>query len=150
MRSRLDDIDPAAAVEWALTAGFVGVGERGTPQEDDRIRARLRRFADVDDGSFVWTRDGEGMLFVGRITGPLRQEAEGAMFDLGQVRPCRWWHSPVETASAPPAVRASFDRGGRNFQRIRAEGVELQTSRLWLRFEAPSRGTCRLPSRPSG
>lgn len=121
----------APAVDWAISAGVVGVGRRGAPHELDRIEARLRRFADVPDGSFVWTRDGDGLLFIGQIAGPLRTEPEGAPHDLEQVRPCRWHPDPVPPARVPAAVAATFERGGRNFQRINSVDVGRQTARLW-------------------
>lgn len=131
MRSRSDDVDAAAAVEWALSAGVVGVGRRGAPHELDRIEARRQRFGDVPDGAFVWTLDGDGLVYVGQITGPVRDEPHGAPHDLEQVRPCRWHRDPVPPARIPPAVAATFERGGRNFQRTRADGVGRQTALLW-------------------
>lgn len=131
MRSRSDDVDPAAAVEWALSAGVVGVGSRGADHELDRIRARLERFAAAPEGSFVWTRDDDGLAYVGQIAGPVCYEPQGAPHDLEQVRPCRWHSDPVPPDRIPPAVAATFERGGRNFQRTRADGVGRQTALLW-------------------
>lgn len=131
MRSRADEVDAAAAVDWALENGVVGVGSFSAATELHRIEARLRRFSEVANGSFVWTRDADGFAFVGQITGPVRDEPAGAAHDLQQVRPCRWHPEPVPESAVPAAVAATFDRGGRNFQRVNAAGVGHQTARLW-------------------
>lgn len=131
MRSRADDVDTAAAVEWALNVGLVGVGLLGRAEDDARLQARLRRFADVADDSFVWTRDVDGMLYLGQICGPIIKDPAGEPYDLANVRPCRWHCEPIDPAVVPAMVCKSFDRGGRNFQRINEPGVFVATSRLW-------------------
>lgn len=136
MRSRVDDIDAGAAVDWALAAGYVGVGVKGQPHEERRTQARLRRFAEAADGSYVWTRDGDGLLFLGQIAGPLVRDRAGEALDLVHVRPCRWHREPVDPVIVPAAVSHSFDRGGRNFQRINAPGVLAETSDVWERLES--------------
>jgi hypothetical protein len=131
--SRLDDVDRWAAVEWALGAGVCGVGgrldrvpadlddavERVATAWDRRVADRLRRFAEVPDGAQVWTRTVDGLFHVGELSGPWRYDASAEAFahDLAHVRPCDWSADP---ADPPPAVLASFARGGRNFQRISA------------------------------
>lgn len=138
MRSRVDEVDAAAAVDWALAAGLVGVGMQGRPEEDDRLGARLRRFAEVADGSFVWTRDGNGMLYLGQMVGPLRRDPAGEPHDLENVRPCHWCRHPIDPAVVPAAVRRSFDRGGRNFQRISSADVFAATMLLWKELGSPA------------
>lgn len=133
MRSRRDDVDPALAVRRALDLGLCGLGGvlRATPSDlHDAVRAtadehgarsaaRLARFAAVEDGAVVWTRDDDGLFHVGRLDGawhyddaPLARRA-----DLVHVRPCSW-RSP--DAAVPGPVLETFGRGGRNFQQIRA------------------------------
>jgi hypothetical protein len=135
MRSRLDDVDPALAVERALDLGVCGVGGRLTVEpttldeavravalaHDERVAARLRRFALVDDGAEVWTRDAGGRFVVGVLEGPWRWDGDDQAFaaDLQHVRRCTW---SAPDAPVPHAVLASFERGGRNFQRITALG----------------------------
>ena len=131
MRSRLDDVDPALAVERALRLGLVGVGGRlaRTPRSlreavgltdeawGERAARRLERFVAVADGSQVWTRDPDGIYHVGVVEGAwfYDDSDEARQADLVHVRPCAW------AASGPPtAVLDTFGRGGRNFQRIRA------------------------------
>jgi hypothetical protein len=130
--SRLDEVDRGAAVAWALEQAVCGVGGRlrDVPRDlddavaavarawDRRVADRLRRFADVPDGARVWTRDGEGLFHVGELRGPWRFDASAAAYDvdLTHVRPCAWGAGPVDP---PPAVLATYARGGRNFQRIR-------------------------------
>ena len=135
MRSRLADVDAAAAVEWALGRGVVGVGAHGHVDEQPRIESRLQRFAGVAEGSFVWTRDGDGQPWLGRVIGPLRRDREGERHDLLHVRDCRWHRAPVPPDLVPAAVVQTFARGGRNFQRVNPTGVERQTARVWETLE---------------
>ncbi len=131
--SRLDSVSRADAVAWALDAGVCGVGGRlsSTPADlddavervavewDSRVARRLRRFALVEPGAVVWTREGDGLFRRGSLTGPWRFEASPEAFahDLAHVRSCRW---ATEVQDPPPVVLEAFARGGRNFQRIRA------------------------------
>jgi hypothetical protein len=133
MRSRRDDVDPALAVARALRLGLVGVGGRlavapGTlegalaatyDEHGERAAARLRRFAAVEAGAQVWTRDDEGLYRVGEVTGPWRYDtsAEAWVADLVHVRDCSW-SAPADVV--PGAVLATYARGGRNFQQVRA------------------------------
>lgn len=135
MRSRRDDVDHAAAVERALVTGVVGVGGRLsrvpvdlddavrlTDQEHgERTARRLERFAAVGEGATVWTRSADG-LHVGQVVGPWRYDAspEAHALDLVNVRDCAWEPDPVPPGRVPAAVTATFARGGRNFQEIRA------------------------------
>ncbi|MCZ0727335.1 GAF domain-containing protein [Mycolicibacterium iranicum] len=128
LRSRSDDVDPRLAVERALSSGLCGFGDRG---HGSQLARRVERFAEVPDGSFVWTRDSDGLYWLGRIDGPYLYDADGAGVDLVHVRPCRWCDIPVVESACPAAVVATFGRGGRNFQQIHDDGVGEQTARLW-------------------
>ena len=131
MRSRDDGVDPGLAVDRALRLGLCGVGGRlpvAPVDLDDavaatevthgpRAAARLRRFAQVADGSVVWTRDAQGDFWSGVLSGAWRYDgdAKAHAADLVHVRPCSWSAAPDQP---PDAVLASFARGGRNFQRV--------------------------------
>jgi hypothetical protein len=133
MRSRLDDVPHAPAVERALRLGVCGVGgrlPRPPASLDDAVRAtydahgervaaRLSRFAAAPVGSPVWTRSGDGLLHVGTLDGEWRWDGddEAWSLDLQHVRDCAW-QAPDDVV--PGAVLATFARGGRNFQEIRA------------------------------
>jgi hypothetical protein len=119
MHSRLDEVDRWFAVERALRLGLVGMGDRSG---DERTTARLERFRAVPDGAEVWTRDEDGLFHRGVITGPCRFDASREAYDadLRHVRPCTWDAEALEEHRIPPAVAATFRRGGRNFQRVRA------------------------------
>jgi hypothetical protein len=152
MRSRRDDLDPQAALDRALMLSRCGFGGVLTPapadldaavtlaaeQHDDRLARRIERFAAVEAGSFVWTRDGDGLFLLGRIDGPYRYDsaAEAAAVDLVHVRACRWVDTPLSEPAVPPAVVATFGRGGRNFQRTHDADVAAQTQRIWDRATA--------------
>lgn len=128
MRSRRDDIDVQATIDRALAMGLVGFGEA---DGDDRLDRRVARFADVADGSFVWTRDTDGLFWLGRIDGPLFRDDAGAAVDLVYVRPCRWSAEPVLEPEVPAAVLATFARGGRNFQQTHDTNVGEQSAAIW-------------------
>ncbi|RAV10650.1 GAF domain-containing protein [Mycolicibacterium sp. GF69] len=130
MRSRRDDIDPQAAIDRALATGVVGFGDAGF---DERTARRVERFADVADGSFAWTRDADGLFWLGRIVGPYYRDEDPAAtaVDLVHVRPCRWLADPVTESDTPPAVLATYARGGRNFQQTHSLDVGPQTERVW-------------------
>lgn len=135
MRSRLAEVDPALTVERALDLGLVGVGgrlpspprdladavARVAEEHDERVAARLERFAAVPVGAEVWTRDAAALFHRGLIEGPWRHDADPVAYDvdLTHVRPCSWG-PPLAEHQVPAAVAAAFRRGGRNFQEIRA------------------------------
>lgn len=124
MRSRGDDIDWAATIQRAFALGLVGFGDI------DGTERRVERFADVDDGSFVWSREASGFYRVGRIDGSYRYDEGGATVDLVHVRPCTW-SRPVPEHRVPAAVLATFARGGRNFQQTHDTTVGAESQALW-------------------
>lgn len=81
-------------------------------------------------GAVVWARDSDGRYRRGELSGPLRYDATPAAHaaDLGHVRPCTW-DEPLDEPQVPVAVVATFERGGRNFQRIRALDDEARKRR---------------------
>jgi hypothetical protein len=116
------------------TADGGGSAARGRqPGEDERLTRRRERFAAAPDGAFVWTKDADGLLWLGRIAGGIREDRspEAIDVDLIHVRPCRWLAVPVEEPIAPPAVRATFRRGGRNWQEIHNGDVSRLSAALW-------------------
>ena len=147
MRSRDDGVREGLAVERALRIGVCGVGGRldripESPADalaavdaafGERAARRLERFSSVAEGSVVWTRDVDGLLWLGRIAGPWRYDASGEAraADLVHVRACDWLDRPVEPAAVPSGVHESFARGGRNWQSItRADAAHL-TAAVW-------------------
>ncbi|OBK18078.1 hypothetical protein [Mycobacterium asiaticum] len=134
LRSRSDEVDPRATLEHALRKGLCGFGQRvRTPTERDRLERRAARFAEVLDGSFVWTRDPEGMYWLGRIAGPYfyDDDDDAAAVDLVHVRRCDWLAGPLLEPQVPAAVVATYGRGGRNFQQTHHPSVSQETQRIW-------------------
>jgi len=146
MRSRDEDVPPGAAVERALLIGVCGIGGRLDPApvtidealvridaySGERVARRLERFASVPDQAFVWTRDIRRLLWLGRLSGPWRYDpaADAADVDLVHVRSCEWLDA-IPHNQAPASVHATFARGGRNWQRIRATEAEAVSARVW-------------------
>ncbi len=147
MRSRDDAVAAGIAVERALAIGVCGMGGRldeRPPSLDaalaavdarhgERAARRLERFSVLPDGTFVWTRDVDGLLWLGRLAGEWWYDdaPPAAEADLVHVRDCTWLERPVAASDVPPGVRATFARGGRNGQRIHAAGAGPLSARLW-------------------
>jgi hypothetical protein len=137
MRARDRDAPAGAGGEHGVEAGLVGIGgaARDAAQAEREKAARmLNRFAELPEGTFVWTR-GERFYFLGRIAGPCRYDDSPAAHEVGihHVRAAVWVERPFGEHEVPAAVAATFARGGRNFQRIHGEAVERETSELWRR-----------------
>lgn len=147
MRSRDDHVVDGLAVARALREGLCGLGgrlarvpgsleealARAADEHDERLARRIGRFAAVDSGSLVWTREFDGAYWLGRLDGPWRYDAsaEAREVDLVHVRACVWLDRPFGEPEVPASVVASFGRGGRNWQRIRAEGAGAESERVW-------------------
>ncbi|GAA1420113.1 GAF domain-containing protein [Agrococcus citreus] len=146
MRSRRPDVAEGAAVERALREGLCGFGGvlprvPTDPSEaaasaaafDERLARRIERFADAPEGAFVWTRDEGGFLWLGRIGGPWRYDdrADARAVDLVHVRDCAWLDTPTALQDVPPAVLATFARGGLNWQQTHDAHVSAQSARVW-------------------
>ena len=145
MRSRRDDVDAGATIERALSRGLCGFGGPQQPS-DERLARRIERFRDVNEGSFVWTRDPNGLYWLGRIAGPYFYDAseEAVIVDLVHVRECDWLSTPLLDQKVPGAVIATFRRGGRNFQQTHDDAVGAETEQLWrAQLPGSTRGSWR-------
>jgi hypothetical protein len=150
LRSRRDDIDQDETLARARTRGVCGFGGRLVPPPDDlaaalvraartyddRFARRLARFAEVVEGSFVWTRGSDRLLWLGKLVGPYCYDAADAAgaVDLVHVRACAWRERPLTEPAVPAAVVVSFDRGGRNFQQIHSPTILDMTRRVWANW----------------
>ncbi len=146
MRARDRDAAPGAGGEHGVEQGLVGVGDAlpAAPETlDEAIEAAarehgqkagrmLRRFAEIPEGAFVWTR-GERAYFLGRIAGPWRYDDSASAREVGihHVRTADWLKRPFSEHELPAEVAATFARGGRNFQRTHGDDVERRTAELW-------------------
>jgi hypothetical protein len=126
MRARDRDVPGAA---FGLARGVVGIGD-GPGEKDARM---ARRFGELPDGTFVWTRDEDGWYHLGRIAGPLRRDdsAEARSVGIVHVRDAGWLDRPFGEDEVPGAVAATFARGGRNLQRTHDLPAERRTAELW-------------------
>ena len=126
MRARDRDVPGAA---FGLRHGLVGMGD-GRGEKAERM---VRRFGELPDGVFVWTRDEDGAYHLGRIEGPLSYDdsAEAREVGIHHVRPARWLDHPFGEHEVPAAVAETFARGGRNFQRTHSDAAERRTEELW-------------------
>ena len=57
--------------------------------------------------------------------------AEAHAVDLVHVRPCMWRAEPLADDEIPPAVRHTFARGGRNWQRVNDDAAERALAAVW-------------------
>ena len=125
------ELPPGAGAEFGLEHGVVGIG--ATPERT------LPRFAALPAGTFVWTRDTYGAYHLGRIAGAVRDADGAAAREVGlrHLRPTTWLDRPFAEDEVPPAVAATFARGGRNFQRTHGGAAERRTAELWERHAPP-------------
>jgi hypothetical protein len=146
MRARDRDAPEGAGAEHGVEHGLVGTGDALDPPpatleealaaaaatHGDRASRMLGRFAGLPAGAFVWTRTPDRYR-LGRIAGPWRYDDSPAARAVGihHVRPATWLDRPFGEDEVPPAVAATFARGGRNLQRIGDAGAERRTAELW-------------------
>jgi hypothetical protein len=153
MRPRDRDLPAGIGADHGVEHGLVGTGDALDPRPatlDDAVDSAaairggkaarmLRRFAELPEDAFVWTRDSDGMYFLGRIAGPWRYDDSPPAREVGihHVRPAHWLDRPFGDDEVPAAVAATFARGGRNLQRIGDEHAERRTAELWEREGGP-------------
>ncbi|AJW42101.1 hypothetical protein NY08_4096 [Rhodococcus sp. B7740] len=101
--------------------------------DDERSLRRVERFEQVADGTWVWTRTERGEYFLGRISGPLRQDysADAVASNMVFVRDCEWTDEPVPEHRVPAATLHTFARGGRNFQQTHDPEVAAESANVW-------------------
>jgi hypothetical protein len=134
MRSRSDGIDLQTTIDRARARLVCGFGRLVTkPVDEQRLARRIDRFAEIPDGSFVWTRDARGLFWLGRIDGRYfyDDDTAAAAVDLVHVRPCIWLTAPLLESEVPTAVVTTFGRGGRNLQQTHNPTVGTETERIW-------------------
>jgi hypothetical protein len=129
MRARDLDVPAGAGARFGVENGRVGIGTG----QGDKAERMLRRFAGLPEGTFVWTRTEDGFYWLGRIAGPCRYDDSPSAREVGihHVRRTRWLDRPFGEDEVPPAVAATFARGGRNLQRTHDAGAERRTAELW-------------------
>lgn len=149
MRARSIEAGRYTGARLAVTHGRVGIGEplSSEPESlEDAVRAlaagyseksgrMLRRFAAVPPGALIWTRTGDDVFHLGSGLSPWYYEPdEGDRSGICQVRNLTWIDRAFDSGSVPSRVIFAFDRGGRNFQRIRDQDAEMASRELWDRY----------------
>lgn len=150
MRARDRDLPAGAGARFGLAGGLVGMGDalshapRSLEEAIDiagvehgaKAGRLFNAFASAPDGAFVWPRDEDGHLWLGRLSGPWRYDdsPQAAAVGIHHVRATRWARRPAAAQDVPAAVRATFARGGRNFQRSHSPDAEHETAALWQRL----------------
>ena len=146
MRARELDVPAGAGAEFGVEHGVVGIGDvldppPGTLEEAieaaaERYGAKagrmLERFAALPKGTVVWTRTADSAFHLGRIVGPWRYDDSAAAREVGihHIRDAAWLDRRFAPDEVPPAVAATFARGGRNLQRIHGDAAERRTAAL--------------------
>ncbi|MGK2932233.1 MAG: GAF domain-containing protein [Solirubrobacterales bacterium] len=143
MRARDRDESQFAGARFGVGRGLVGIGDH-LPEPpanlDDAVAAAgiehgekagrmLSRFADLPKGTFVWTQTGDREFRLGRIIGDWAYDDSASAREVGihHVRPTDWLDEKFDLARTPLAVIDTFARGGRNFQRINSDRIEVET-----------------------
>jgi hypothetical protein len=149
MRARDRDAPEGAGADHGVAHGLVGTGDAQDPAPAtveaavDRAGRKagrmVRRFADLPDGTFVWTRTGDGRHRLGRIAGSWRYDDSAAARTVGihHVRSAEWLERSYGEEETPAAVLATFARGGRNLQRIHDDSAERETAARWDAHHRP-------------
>ena len=120
---------------------------RGRPAEQDRLVRRVARFAEVDEGFFVWTRDTNGWFWLGRVSGPYFDDADetATAVDLVHVRPCESRPCQCWNRMRRPLSLQHSVGGGRYFQEIHYPSTDKETQRIWdARNTSARRGLAHL------
>ena len=154
MRARDRDLGQFEGSRFGVDAGLVGTGDElesvpadldeallaATTRHGLKAGRMLERFADLPEGSFVWTQTGPDEYRLGRICGHWRYENSEAAKAAGihHVRPAEWLADRFAAADIPEAVADTFARGGRNFQRTHDPQVDGQTAEIWERHHSGS------------
>lgn len=153
MRPRSIDSGVFEGARLGTERGVVGIGEPLETIPDtldealallakshgDKAARMLARLAALPEGCLVWTRTSDDAFRLGRIIGPWWYDASEAAERSGihQVRATDWIPGDFNSTEVPEAVVNAFNRGGKNFQRIRSRDTEQISGRLWQRNRAP-------------
>ena len=132
-----DIIMSGDALESQIGAFLMALRVRGETVDEITGAVRIMRAKattiEAPDGAVVVTRDARGRVHCGRLSGDYRRDdtAEARDVDLVHVRPCAWAAEPLDDAEIPPAVRQTFARGGKNWQRVHDRGAETLLAAWW-------------------
>lgn len=86
----------------------------------------VRQLAEVAEvADLVWTRDGAGNYWLGKIRGQWHFDPseEATYWDLNNVRDCDWLTEPLRDFQVPGGVVRSFVGTGASFRRIKGDAA---------------------------
>ncbi len=147
MRARDRDARQYEGARCAAERNMAGIGDRLDPAPVDledaiagagRIHGEkaarmLLRFAELPDGTLIWTQTGDDEFRLGRLHGSWRYVSSGCFEASGihHLRPADWMPGALTVEQTPPGVTDAFARGGRNLQRINDREAERASAELW-------------------
>ena len=148
MRSRTLRMVPAGkGADFGLEHGVVGIGEplpqppanlaqavaASAQAHGEKAARMLAAFAGLPEGTFVWTRQGDGGYRLGRVAGGWRYDdsPDARAVGICHVRPALWSARRFGADDVPAGVARAFARGGLNFQRTRDSEAERRTAGYW-------------------
>jgi hypothetical protein len=130
MQARDRDAGQFEGARCGVSLGLVGIGDALDPPPEtldeaiaaagathgDKAGRMLLRFAELPDGTFVWTQTGDDEFRLGRISGPWRYEDSQCIHvvSIHHVRPADWLPDSFSVSETPLGVIDTFARGGRN------------------------------------
>lgn len=101
--------------------------KRSGPQTVSRLANQ------VAVGDLVWTRDGAGWYWLGRVSGPWHFDVsdEATRWDLNNVRACEWLSDRFRDFQVPGAVVRSFVGTATTLRRVKGEPAARMTTMIY-------------------
>jgi hypothetical protein len=142
IRSTVEGVSHDAATTWCLTNGYAGVGwglwdpaRSGISWEEymaetDGLNSNVRRFHDLATGTLLWTRERNGIYWLGVVEGEWEYHDDDTAhaLDMFNLRGTAWRQVGAEDL-VPGRVVNGF-RSSRTLQRIGDRGARAYSRRM--------------------